>query len=101
MFTAPHSGIYLITFSYQGTNDDNEETYVWVLKDGAKIHETQLAIYNYIGNGRLPSAFGRISSTSGLAVYQKLKAGNKITLHTAGVTGDMWNTNFCVEFLHN
>ena len=39
-FTAPRAGVYLITFSYQGSNDANEKTLVYLYNNGHRMDET-------------------------------------------------------------
>ena len=41
---------------------------------------------------------GVVQSTGGRAVFQRLGAGDTLTLQTETVTGQMWEIMFCVEF---
>ena len=95
VFTAPRAGVYLVTFSYESINDPGEATYVNLHHNGARLGETQ---HNtaYYGGGS-----GRVQSTGGQAVYQRLGAGDTLTLQTGGVTGDMRYIMFCIEFINN
>ena len=95
MFTAPRAGVYLITFSYRGTNDPGERTYVFIYKNGNKLNET-VHFTNYSSDG-----YGEVQSTGGRAVYQRLEAGDTLTLQTETVSGDMYRVMFCVQFINN
>ena len=95
MFTAPRAGVYLITFSYESDNDPGEQTLVYIYKNGAMVSET--------GHGTAYSPGGRgwVHSASGRAVYQRLGAGDTITLQTYSLTGYMGVIMFCVQFINN
>ena len=95
IFTAPCAGVYLITFSYLGSNDPGEEIYAFLHKNEEKINETRHFTY-YGAEGS-----GIVHSTGGRAVYQRLEAGDTITLQTDSVTGVMWNIIFCIQFINN
>ena len=95
MFTVPRAGVYLITFSYQGSNDPGEYTYVYIYKNGASLDETRH--YTYYNSG----SSGQVVSTGGRAVYLRLEAGDTLTLQTYTVTGSMWHIMFCIEFINN
>ena len=96
MFTAPRAGVYLITFSYYTRNDDGESTFANVYHNGVDIGETRHKT-SYIGGS---GAAGYVYSTGGRAVYQRLEAGDTITLQTSTMTGDMYNIMFCVQFIN-
>ena len=111
-FTAPLAGVYLVTFSYQATNDPEERTYAYLYKDGIRLKETQ---HHDFLSGSGPYAHVQ-SSTSGRAVYQYLEAGSTIHLQADYVNGggmlnaifgesrwvgDMSNIILCVEFVNN
>ena len=91
MFTAPHDGVYLTTFSYRGSNDPGEATWVYIYKNGSKLSETLHQTYHNTG-------YGRVGFTGGRAVYQRLEAGDTLTLQTTAVTDTMYKIMFCVEF---
>ena len=93
-FTAPRAGVYLITYSYRGSNDPGEGTYVYIYKDGVKLVETENS--NYYSSG----GSGWMTSTGGRAVYQRLEAGNTIHLGTSTVSGQMSRIILCVEFIN-
>ena len=93
MFTAPRAGVYLITFSYVGQNDPEEETRAYLYTNGQRLDET--FHYTYYSGGS-----GRVESTGGRSVYQKLEAGDILTLQTSYVTGNMGNIMFCVQFIN-
>ena len=95
MFTAPRAGVYLITFSYLVSNDPGEATYVYICKNGAEMSSTQH--YTSYRDG----GYGLVGSTGGRAVYQRVEAGDTLTLQTSGVTGSMRDIIFCVEFINN
>lgn len=94
-FTAPHAGVYLITFSYRGYNDPSEWTSAYIHKDGERLGETHHITSNREGGS------GVTRSTAGRAVYQRLEAGDTITLQTGTMTGDMYRIIMCVEFRNN
>ena len=91
MFTAPRAGVYLITFSYYVLNDHGEQTEVYLHLNGEKLGETRHRTSYSDGSGQMRSAGGR-------AVYQRLEAGDTLTLQTTTVSGDMFYIMFCVEF---
>ena len=95
MFTAPRAGVYLITFSYWSNNDPAEVTSAYLHHNGQKWSET-LHYTKYSSSGS-----GYVRSTGGRSVYQKLEAGNTLTLQTDRVSGDMGNIMFCVQFIDN
>ena len=95
VFTVPRDGVYLITFSYQGENDPGEVTYVYIYKNGAQMVETRHNTYYSSGGS------GKVWFTGGRTVYQRLEAGDTLTLQTGRVDGDMWHIMFCVEFINN
>ena len=83
MFTAPRAGVYLITFSYRSYNDPNEQTDVYLHLNGARLVETlHQTFYGSAGSGA-------VDSTGGRAVYQRLEAGDTLTLQTTTVTGKL------------
>ena len=94
MFTAPHAGVYLITFSYKGGNYPGKGNDVYLHKNGNKLSETLHNTYHS------PGGSGWVGSTGGRAVYQKLEAGDTLTLQT-GIVGDMGFIMFCVQFINN
>jgi len=95
VFTAPRAGVYLVTFSYMGSNDPGELTFVYLYLNGAILGETQhYTRYSSAGSGR-------VESTSGRAVYQRLGAGDTLTLRTGIVTDEMYRIMFCVQFINN
>ena len=115
VFTAPQAGVYLITFSLAAIRDtDKSESLVgvMVLKDGTEMQET--AYQAGTGTGRTPVHRGpqktttkapstidpMTSTTGGRAVYQKLEAGDTLTLQT-GIVGYMGYIMFCVQFINN
>ena len=67
-------------------------TDVYLHKNGNKLSETLHNTYHSIG---------WVGSTGGRAVYQKLEAGDTLTLQTGTVTGGMWGIMFCVQFINN
>ena len=91
MFTAPRAGVYLVTFSYESYNDPGEYTNVYLYLNGARLDETRHATYYSGGTGK-------VWSTGGRAVYQRLGAGDTLTLQTTTVTGTMYKIMFCIEF---
>ena len=92
MFTAPRAGVYLVTFSYRSSNEPGEETAVYIHLNGERLQETQHnTFYSSVGSGQ-------VYSTGGRAVYQRLGAGDTLTLQTGGVTGYMYRILFCIEF---
>ena len=95
VFTAPRAGVYLITFSYYSYNGSGELTLAYLFTNGQRLDETEHNNY-YTGDGS-----GRVQSTSGRAVYQKLEAGDTITLQTGAVTGYMGEIMLCVQFINN
>ena len=95
VFTAPRAGVYLITFSYTGDIDPGERTWVYIYKNGARLLETQHG--TYYGSG----GSGRVISTGGRAVYQRLEAGDTLTLKTDSLTGIMRYIMFCIQFINN
>ena len=95
MFTAPRAGVYLITFSYRSSNDPGQGTTVYIYKNGHQMSETLHNTYFSIAGN------GWVQSTGGRAVYQRLGAGDTLTLQTTTVTGNMYNIIFCVEFINN
>ena len=92
MFTAPRAGVYLITFSFYSGNNPGEDTEVYLHHNGARLGET-LHHTGYNSGGS-----GWVYSTGGRAVYQRLGAGDTLTLQTDTVTGAMYDTMFCIEF---
>ena len=92
MFTAPRAGVYLVTFSYESINDPGEETAVFLHLNGERLEET--LHYTYYNSG----GSGRVISTGGRAVYQRLGAGDTLTLQTGLGTGGMGYIMFCIEF---
>ena len=94
MFTAPRAGVYLTTFSYQGSTDPGQWTNVILYKNGNRMHQTNHHYY-YSPNGR-----GWVASTGGQAVYQRLEAGDTLNLQTDGVSGIMYRIIFCVQFIN-
>ena len=95
MFTAPRAGVYLITFSYESYIDPGEYTNVYLYLNGVGLEETRHQ--TYYGSG----GSGLVGSPGGRAVYQKVEAGDTLTLQTSGVTGDMYPIMFCVQFINN
>ena len=91
VFTAPRAGVYLVTFSYESRNDHNQATSVYVHLNGERLQETHHST-DYSSGGR-----GQVRTTGGRAVYQRLGAGDTLTLQTGTVTGGMYNIVFCVE----
>merc|ERR1712209_178436 len=93
VFTAPQAGVYLITFSlYAYSEIDRSRVGVIVLKDGNEM--TTTGFETGTGDGRTPLKYQRcagqscrtttttktptinpVSTTSGRAVYERLKAG--------------------------
>lgn len=113
VFTAPQAGVYLITFSlgiYVDTDDSSIK--VVVLKDGNEMITTASGLS--LGDGRTSISRGGqrtttksptiipVSTTGGRAVYQRLEAGNKISLKSVVLNdakmGGIW---FCVQFVSN
>lgn len=96
MFTAPFPGVYLITFSYKSYNDVGEINRVYIHKNGVIVSETlHETYYNLASNGK-------VGSTGGRSVYQRLEAGDTLTLQTDDtLTGDMTWIIFCVQFINN
>ena len=103
VFTAPRAGVYLITFSYQGSNDAGEASYFSIYKNGAQLLETlHGAHFKNDGNG--DSAIGQVASAGGWAVYQRLEAWDTLTLHslqTILLTGEMSRIIFCIQFINS
>ena len=95
MFTAPHTGVYLITFSYRSDTDPGESNNVYMYEDGVRLLDTDLSSY-YNRGGR-----GKVRSTGGRAVYKRLDAGSTIHLGTGAVKGNMGHIILCVEFINN
>ena len=94
MFTAPFPGVYLITFSYKSYNDVGEINRVYIHKNGVIVSETLHETYKWTG--------GQVGSTGGRSVYQRLEAGDTLTLQTDDtLTGDMTWIIFCVQFINN
>ena len=96
MFTAPRAGVFLITFSYRSYNDPGEQTDVYLHLNGASLGEETLH-YTLKSHG----GTSHVRSTGGRAVYQRVEAGDTLTLQTGGVEGDMYNIMFCVQFINN
>ena len=96
VFTAPRAGVYLITFSYESDNDPDERTYAYLYTNGNRLDETyHVTFYSSGGSGYM-------ESTSGRSVYQRLEAGDTLTLQTdETLTGDMGWIIFCVQFINN
>ena len=95
VFTAPRAGVYLITFSYRGYNAHGKRTEVYMYKNGGRLDETRFLTY-YTGSS------GQLDSTGGRSVYQRLEAGDTLTLQTDDtLTGDMTWIIFCVQFINN
>ena len=97
MFTAPRVGVYLITFSYKSSNDADESTYADLHHNGGGMSETEHQTRYLVHSGQK----GSVQSTGGRAVYQKLEAGDTLTLFAYTVDGDMFNILFCVQFINN
>ena len=101
MFTTPRAGVYLITFSYLSWNEgygDGEGTDVSIYKNGVQISETR---HNTFYSGK---ASGQVKSTGGRAVYQRLGAGDSLTLQCETVTGNLYYFNrimFYIQFINN
>ena len=95
VFTAPRSGVYLITFSYWGGNYHGEATRVYLHHNEVRLREA-LHQTQYDSDGS-----GFVESTGGRAVYLRLKAGDTLTLQTDTVTGSMYHIMFCVQFINN
>ena len=96
-FTVPHDGVYMITFSYQSTNDPGEGTYVFLKKDGVKVQDNAARHWT----GYSSDGSGTVFSTGGRAIYQRLEAGNNIYLETTTGTDTMYYITMCVQFLHD
>merc|ERR1719431_1115250 len=85
VFTAPRAGVYLITFNYISHNDPGEYSYVYLHLNGASLGEETLH-YTLKSHG----GTSHVRSTGGRAVYQRVEAGDTLSLQTTGtVTGDM------------
>ena len=106
-FISPCAGVYLITFSYEG----GDATEVFLHKNGAKLSgETEREIVSSPGSFGFSASveWSRqyISSVGGRwasPVYQRLKAGDILTLKSHKLRGSskMNNIIMCVEFLNN
>ena len=94
VFTAPRAGVYLITFSYWSNIGPDEATRAYLYTNGQKLYET----VHYTGYSSDGS--GQVVSTGGRSVYQKLEAGDTITLQTEYVGGGMDYIMFCVQFIN-
>jgi len=101
VFTAPRAGVYLATFSYMGGNNPGQQTVVYLHHNGARLAETRHQTrYS-------KDASGWVNSTGGRAVYQRLEAGDTLTLQTGEpgdtvtTTGPMSHFMFCVQFINN
>ena len=94
MFTAPRAGVYLMTFSYYSYNGSGELTLAYLFTNGQRLDETEHNTYYTSGSGR-------VQSTSGRSVYQKLEAGDTLTLRADLVSRSMKNIMFCVQFINN
>ena len=95
VFTAPRAGVYLITYSYKGRVQDEEHTFVYIYKNGSKLaqteHSTDMSKHGY----------GKVTSTGGRSVYQRLEAGDTIRLQADDATGHLWRLLFCIQFINN
>ena len=80
----------------KGRIDTGERTLVYLHHNGARLGETKHETLYYTRGG-----YGWIQSTGGLAVYQRLEAGDTLTLQTDTVTGNMYHIMFCVQFINN
>ena len=93
-FTAPRTGVYLVTFSYWSSHNAGKRSHVWLHKNGVKIEETGHGTY-------FTGEWGQVQSTGGRSVYLRLNYGNTISLQTETVTGGMYRIIFCVQFTHD
>merc|ERR1711971_44668 len=96
VFTAPNVGVYLITFSYLAFNDPGEQTDVYIYKNSARLEEL---IHN---TGYGSGGSGTVRSTSGRSIYQRLEAGDTISLHAGHLSGkNIYRILFCIQFINN
>merc|ERR1711971_348565 len=96
VFNAPNVGVYLITFSYLAFNDPGEQTDVYIYKNGARLEEL---IHN---TGYGSGGSGTVRSTSGRSIYQRLEAGDTISLHAGHLSGkNIYRILFCIQFINN
>ena len=104
-FTVPLNGVYMITFSYETNIEAGEEIGVYLNKDGLEIQYVWNKTFDHKSYGVRHYLKNRSNglnggSIGGLATYQRLEAGNDITLMTEIVTGHMFDLTMCVQFLH-